>query len=77
MHRVHRVHFDTGAGALCGTMAVVGWTTKAANVTCRGCRARLARAAVGHAQPFTLAHAHDASSGSDAVGELAQAAASS
>lgn len=51
MHRAHRVHFDTGAGTLCGTRLVIGWTTRAAAVTCPACRARLARGA--HGQPGT------------------------
>jgi hypothetical protein len=67
-------------------MAVVGWTTKPVNVTCRACRARLAHAAAGHAEPFTLAQAHPsafagsdvaAANGSDGAGELARAASSS
>lgn len=68
---MHRVHFDTGRGALCGTMAVIGWTTKAADVTCGVCRARLARLRSGEIR-LALTSGHPRVS--DASGELAASA---
>lgn len=67
MHRVHRVHFDTGAGTLCGTRLVVGWTTRAVAVTCPACRARLARAASAQAGQGLSAAQHP-SGASEAAG---------
>lgn len=74
MHRAHRVHFDTGSGTLCGTRLVIGWTTRAVAVTCRVCRARLTRAALG--QPGQAAPAAPHGSSAEAAGHPQALAAS-
>lgn len=68
---MHRVHFDTGRGALCGTMVVIGWTTKTPDVTCPACRARLARPTSGEVR-LALASGHPRTS--DAAAELTASA---